>query len=84
LASYFDLLRDTFDSYRCDVKGLVIIFGEALAGMLFFGYALSMKRVGWAIAALVTIKGDLISDLWTPGDLQGPAEVVEKNKQGKQ
>ena len=89
-ASYVDFVHDALGDYRCDIQDLVVDDGKAFAKMLFsgvhrktfLGYAPTMRRVEWAGAALFTVKGGLISDLWVLGDLHGLHQLLERNRVG--
>ena len=77
-ASYVDMVHAGLDEYRCVIQELVEESDKVFAKMLFtgihratlMGYPPTNKRVSWHGAALFTILGERISEVWVLGDLK--------------
>jgi predicted ester cyclase len=86
-SAYVDAVTKALADYRCTILDLVTEDERAFARMRFegihrapfLGFAPTGQRVGWAGAALFTLKGDKIADLWVLGDLQGLREQLQRN-----
>jgi len=52
---------------------------EGIHRGLFLGFAPTGQRVDWAGAALFTVKGDKIADLWVLGDFTGMRARLQRN-----
>lgn len=73
--------------YRCTIRDLVAEGDRAFARMHFegiyrgpfMGFAPTGKPVEWAGAALFTLKGGKIADLWVLGDVHGLIERLTRN-----
>jgi predicted ester cyclase len=86
-ASYVDMVVGALADYRCTVQDLVTEGDRAFARMQFegihrgpfMGFAPTGRRVEWAGAALFTLKGGKIADLWVLGDVNGLREVLQRN-----
>ena len=77
-AGYVDMVHAGLDEYRCIIQELVEESDKVFAKMLFtgvhratlMGYPPTNKRVSWHGAALFTILGERISEVWVLGDLK--------------
>jgi predicted ester cyclase len=86
-ADYVALVTDALEGYRCTILDLVAEGDRAFARMRFegihrgpfLGFAPTGRRVEWAGAALFTVKGGKIADLWVLGDLHGLRERLRRN-----
>lgn len=78
-ADYVRKVRGALGNYRCDIEEIVAEGNRVFAKMRFtgvhegelLGYAPTRKTVQWAGAALFTIEGDRIAEVWVLGDLHG-------------
>jgi predicted ester cyclase len=86
-SAYVDAVTEALTDYRCTILDLVTEGERAFARMRFegihrapfLGFSPTGQRVDWAGAALFTLKGDKIADLWVLGDLQGLREQLQRN-----
>jgi predicted ester cyclase len=86
-AAYVDQVTGALADYRCTIRDLVAEDSRAFARMHFegihrgpfMGFAPTGKRVEWAGAALFTLKGGKISDLWVLGDVHGLIDSLTRN-----
>jgi len=84
---YVDRVTGALAGYRCTILDLVCEGDRAFARMrfegihrgTFLGFAPTGKAVEWAGAALFTLKGGKIADLWVLGDLDGLRRSLERN-----
>jgi len=85
--AYVDMVTGALEGYRCTIRDLVSEGNRAFARMHFegihrgpfMGFAPTGKRVEWAGAALFTLKGGKIADLWVLGDVHGLIEGLTRN-----
>jgi steroid delta-isomerase-like uncharacterized protein len=76
-AEYVEFVTDALSEYRCEIQEIVCegskVFAKVLFsgvhGKEFLGYPATFKRVEWIGAALFTIDGNRVADLWVLGDL---------------
>lgn len=86
-SAYVDAVTEALADYRCTILDVVTEGERAFARMgfegihraPFLGFAPTGQRVDWAGAALFTLKGDKIADLWVLGDLQGLRAQLQRN-----
>jgi predicted ester cyclase len=86
-SAYVDAVTEALTDYRCTILDLVTEGERAFARMRFegihrapfLGFSPTGQRVDWAGAALFTLKGDKIADLWVLGDLEGLREQLQRN-----
>lgn len=86
-AAYVDMVTGALEGYRCTIRDLVSEDDRAFARMHFegihrgpfMGFAPTGKQVEWAGAALFTLKGGKIADLWVLGDVHGLIEGLTRN-----
>jgi predicted ester cyclase len=86
-AAYVASVTEALGDYRCTILDLVVEGERAFARMQFegihrgpfLGFAPTGRRVDWLGAALFTLKGDKIADLWVLGDLDGLREQLRRN-----
>lgn len=86
-AAYVDMVTGALAGYRCTIRDLVVEGDRAFARMHFegihhgpfMGFAPTGKPVEWAGAALFTVKGGKIADLWVLGDVHGLIERLTRN-----
>ena len=86
-SAYVDAVTEALADYRCTILDLVTEGERAFARMRFegihrapfLGFSPTGQRVDWAGAALFTLKGDKIADLWVLGDLEGLREQLQRN-----
>jgi predicted ester cyclase len=85
-ADYVDMVTGALADYRCTVLDLVCEGDRAFARMQFegihrgpfMGFAPTGRRVEWAGAALFTLKGGKIADLWVLGDVYGLRDQLSR------
>jgi steroid delta-isomerase-like uncharacterized protein len=83
-AEYVEFVRDALSEYRCEIQEIVCEGSKAFAkvlfsgvhGKAFLGYPATFKRVQWMGAALFTVDGNKVSDLWVLGDLNALREQL--------
>jgi hypothetical protein len=86
-SAYVDEVTEAPADYRCTIprpgdRRRTGLCPHAVWGIhrgLFLGFAPTGQRVDWAGAALFTVKGDKIADLWILGDLQGLRARLQRN-----
>ena len=86
-AAYVDSVTGALADYRCTILDLVSQGDRAFARMRFegihrgpfLGFAPTGRRVEWAGAALFSLKGGKIADLWVLGDVNGLRELLQRN-----
>lgn len=86
-ANYVDMVVGALDDYRCTVQDLVTEGDRAFARMHFegihrgpfMGFAPTGRRVEWTGAALFSLEGGKIADLWVLGDVNGLREQLLRN-----
>jgi predicted ester cyclase len=88
-AEYVEVIRDALSEYRCEIQEIVCernkVFAKVLFsgfhGKAFLGYPATFKRVQWMGAALFTVDGNKVSDLWVLGDLDALREQLSEERQ---
>jgi predicted ester cyclase len=86
-ADYMDRVTGALGDYRCTILDLVSEGDRAFARMRFegihqgpfMGFAPTGRRVGWAGAALFSLKDGKIADLWVLGDIDGLRADLQRN-----
>jgi predicted ester cyclase len=86
-ADYVDVVTCALADYRCTIQDLVCEANRAFVRVQFegihrgpfMGFAPTGQRVDWAGAALFTLEGGKIADLWVLGDVAGLHEQLKRN-----
>jgi len=87
-AEYTDFVHTSLADFRCIVDDIVGDGNTVFAKMVFRGrhkarllnYEPTGKSVEWSGCARFIFDGDLISDIWVLGDLEGLKSQLEANK----
>jgi predicted ester cyclase len=86
-ADYVDKVTGALGNYRCIIRDMVCEGDRAFARMqfegihrgAFMGFPPTRRPIAWAGAALFTLKGGKIADLWVLGDVDGLRAELQRN-----
>lgn len=86
-SEYLDFVHAALGGYKCEIQETISEGSKTFARVRFsgvhrnelLGFAPTGKRVEWAGAALFTVVGGKIKDLWVLGDVHGLLEQLRKN-----